>query len=99
MEGMETASPGAATAAPTPDERRQRVFGWLDARGIAYTWYEHPEAPTIEAARRYWRDDGSKHCKNLFFRNHKGRANCRSLRSSAWSAGWGCVPVRCRPSG
>ena len=72
MEGMETASPGAATAAPTPDERRQRVFGWLDARGIAYTWYEHPEAPTIEAARRYWRDDGSKHCKNLFFRNHKG---------------------------
>ena len=62
MEGMETASPGAATAAPTPDERRQRVFGWLDARGIAYTWYEHPEAPTIEAARRYWRDDGSKHC-------------------------------------
>ena len=42
------------------------------ARGIAYTWYEHPEAPTIEAARRYWRDDGSKHCKNLFFRNHKG---------------------------
>ena len=48
MEGMETASPGAATAAPTPDERRQRVFGWLDARGIAYTWYEHPEAPTIE---------------------------------------------------
>ena len=61
-----------ATAAPTPDERRQRVFGWLDARGIAYTWYEHPEAPTIEIARRYWRDDGSKHCKNLFFRNHKG---------------------------
>ena len=61
-----------ATTAPTPDERRQRVFGWLDARGIAYTWYEHPEAPTIEAARRYWRDDGSKHCKNLFFRNHKG---------------------------
>ena len=72
MEGMETASPGAATAAPTPDERRQRVFGWLDARGIAYTWYEHPEAPTIEAARRYWRDDGSKHCKNLFIRNQKG---------------------------
>ena len=60
------------STAPTPDERRQRVFGWLDARGIAYTWYEHPEAPTIEAARRYWRDDGSKHCKNLFFRNHKG---------------------------
>ena len=53
-------------------DRRQKVFDWLDSHGIAYTWYEHPEAPTIEIARRYWRDDGSKHCKNLFFRNHKG---------------------------
>ena len=26
----------------------------------------------IEIARQWWRDDGSKHCKNLFFRNHKG---------------------------
>ena len=56
----------------TPDERRQRVFEWLDAHSIRYTWYEHPEAPTIEIARQYWRNDGSKHCKNLFFRNHKG---------------------------
>ncbi len=56
----------------TPDERRQHVFGWLDAHGIRYTWYEHPEAPTIKIARQYWRNDGSKHCKNLFFRNHKG---------------------------
>ena len=53
-------------------ERRQRVFDFLDAHAIRYTWYEHPEAPTIEIARQYWRDDGSKHCKNLFFRNHKG---------------------------
>ena len=56
----------------TADERRQRVFDFLDARGIRYDWYEHPEAPTIEIARQWWRDDGSKHCKNLFFRNHKG---------------------------
>lgn len=62
----------AAGSAPTPEERRQRVFDWLDARGIRYSWYEHPEAPTISLARQYWRDDGSKHCKNLFFRNHKG---------------------------
>lgn len=53
-------------------ERRRRVFDFLDAAGIRYSWYEHPEAPTIEIARRCWRDDGSKHCKNLFFRNHKG---------------------------
>ena len=38
-------------------DRRQKVFDWLDSHGIAYTWYEHPEAPTIEIARRYWRDD------------------------------------------
>lgn len=68
--GPAQAIPCAAEAAP--DARRQRVFDWLDAHGIAYTWYEHPGAPTIEIARRYWRDDGSKHCKNLFFRNHKG---------------------------
>ena len=53
-------------------ERRDKVFGWLDEHGIKYTWYEHPEAPTIEIAQQYWRADGSKHCKNLFFRNHKG---------------------------
>ena len=60
------------TILPSPDVRRQRVFDWLDAHGIRYSWYEHPEAPTIEIARQYWHDDGSKHCKNLFFRNHKG---------------------------
>jgi Ala-tRNA(Pro) deacylase len=52
--------------------RRERVFDFLDSHGIEYTVYEHPEAPTIEIARQYWRQDGSKHCKNLFFRNHKG---------------------------
>lgn len=53
-------------------DRRQAVYNYLDLHSIRYTGYEHPEAPTIEIARRYWRDDGSKHCKNLFFRNHKG---------------------------
>lgn len=71
--GSETAAAPNTTAHPeVTTDRRQKVFDWLDSRGIAYTWYEHPEAPTIEIARRYWRDDGSKHCKNLFFRNHKG---------------------------
>ena len=53
-------------------ERRNKVFDFLQSRGIEYSFYEHPEAPTIEIAREYWRADGSKHCKNLFFRNHKG---------------------------
>ena len=53
---------------------RPELFGaeTYTPRGIRYEWYEHPEAPTIEIARQWWRDDGSKHCKNLFFRNHKG---------------------------
>ncbi len=53
-------------------ERRNKVFDFLRSQGIEYSFYEHPEAPTIEIAREYWRADGSKHCKNLFFRNHKG---------------------------
>ena len=54
------------------DLRRQRVFDFLDLHAIRYTWYEHPEAPTCEIALRYCSGDGARHCKNLFFRNHKG---------------------------
>lgn len=54
------------------DTRRRALFDFLDRRGIPYTWYEHPEARTCEEARRWWRDDGSTHCKNIFLRNHKG---------------------------
>lgn len=52
--------------------RRERVLEFLEANGIEFAMYEHPEAPTIDIARQYWHADGSKHCKNLFFRNHKG---------------------------
>lgn len=61
-----------ACATPTPDDRRRRVFDWLDGHAIRYTWYEHPEAPTCEIALRYCSGDGARHCKNLFLRNHKG---------------------------
>lgn len=53
-------------------DRKQIVFDYLGRYALRYDYYEHPVAPTIELARLYWRDDGSKHCKNLFFRNHKG---------------------------
>lgn len=54
------------------NERIDKVLGYLNEKGFEYNWYIHPEAPTIEIARQYWKQDGSKHCKNLFFRNHKG---------------------------
>ena len=57
---------------PSDSERIDAVTTWLDATNIAYDLYFHPASPTIELAKRHWRDDGSKHCKNLFFRNHKG---------------------------
>ena len=52
--------------------REDKVFDFLQQQKIEYSFYIHPEAPTIEIARQYWHNDGSKHCKNLFFRNHKG---------------------------
>ena len=54
------------------DQRSRKVFDYLDAHGIKYEVYTHPASPTIEIAKQYWRNDGSVHCKNLFFRNHKG---------------------------
>ncbi len=53
-------------------DRIKKVLEWLERAEISYTWYEHPASPTIEEAKAHWREDGSKHCKNLFFRNHKG---------------------------
>lgn len=54
------------------EERIKTVLDYLTSNNIEYSWYTHDEAPTIEIARTQWRADGSKHCKNLFFRNHKG---------------------------
>ena len=52
--------------------RRQKVLAKLEELGISYDMYEHPPLPTIEMALEYWKDLPSTHCKNLFFRNHKG---------------------------
>lgn len=52
--------------------RMKAVLDYLDSHSFRYEYYTHPESPTIELAKQHWRNDGSKHCKNLFFRNHKG---------------------------
>lgn len=48
------------------------VYETLQRLNIPFDYYEHPEAPTVEIASQYWKDIASAHCKNLFFRNHKG---------------------------
>ncbi|HLO90764.1 MAG TPA: prolyl-tRNA synthetase associated domain-containing protein [Lentimicrobium sp.] len=50
-----------------------KLYQILDQLNISYEYHEHPPAPTIEIAGQYWKDIlNTTHCKNLFFRNHKG---------------------------
>ena len=56
----------------TAEARRQKVLDKLKEWNIGYVMHEHPPLPTIEEAMKYWKDFDSTHCKNLFFRNHKG---------------------------
>ncbi|RRD59356.1 prolyl-tRNA synthetase associated domain-containing protein [Tannerella forsythia] len=49
-----------------------RLYALLEELDIKFEYLEHPPAPTIEIAKQYWAGHDAKHCKNLFFRNHKG---------------------------
>jgi len=48
------------------------LYKVLDELNIPFDYYEHPAVPTIEEAKKYWVDLEATHCKNIFFRNHKG---------------------------
>jgi Ala-tRNA(Pro) deacylase len=48
------------------------LYRILNDLNIPFDYYAHPPVPTIEEARKYWKDIEATHCKNLFFRNHKG---------------------------
>ena len=52
--------------------KRVEVIKYLEKQQISYEIHEHPPVPTVEDALPYWKDIDSAHCKNLFFRNHKG---------------------------
>ena len=54
------------------NERIEKVLAFLEDNGIEYKNHTHPPLPTIELALEYWKEIDSTHCKNLFFRNHKG---------------------------
>lgn len=51
---------------------QKKIYEVLENLNIKFDYYEHPAAPTIEIAKKYWKDIEATHCKNLFFRNHKG---------------------------
>ena len=48
------------------------LYKALEDLNIDFEYYERPPAPTIEEAKKYWKDLVATHCKNIFFRNHKG---------------------------
>ncbi len=52
--------------------KREKVIEVLDNLNIDYEIHEHPPVPTVEEALPYWKKIDATHCKNLFFRNHKG---------------------------
>ncbi len=49
-----------------------RLYQTLKDLNIGFEYHEHSPAPTVEAALEHWEGIDSTHCKNLFFRNHKG---------------------------
>lgn len=49
-----------------------KLYELLKQLSIEFDYYEHPPVPTVEEAKKYWIDVAATHCKNLFFRNHKG---------------------------
>ncbi len=48
------------------------LYNILNELSIKFEYHEHPPAPTIEEAIKYWENLDATHCKNIFFRNHKG---------------------------
>lgn len=48
------------------------VYKTLERLEVPFDYHEHPPVPTVEEASKYWEGIDSAHCKNLFFRNHKG---------------------------
>lgn len=49
-----------------------KVTESLDKIHIKYSLHIHPSLPTMDDVLKYRGDIPGEHCKNLFFRNHKG---------------------------
>jgi Ala-tRNA(Pro) deacylase len=51
---------------------QKELYSLLNELEIRFEYDEHPPVATIEEAVKYWHRAETHHCKNLFFRNHKG---------------------------
>ncbi len=50
----------------------EKVTESLNNQNIRYSLYNHPSLPTIDDIIKFRGGMPGEHCKNLFFRNHKG---------------------------
>ncbi|SHJ62330.1 Ala-tRNA(Pro) deacylase [Dethiosulfatibacter aminovorans DSM 17477] len=55
------------------ENRENIVYEYLENLGIKYEKREHPPVYTCEGAAEFTGDMKGMHCKNLFFRNKKGK--------------------------
>lgn len=54
-------------------EQKEKVVKHLEDLNISYKLYEHEAANTVADAQEAWSEIAGIHCKNLFFRDTKGR--------------------------
>ena len=50
-----------------------KVYQILRDLSIEFKEFTHPPVFTVEQAEEHWKDIDATHCKNLFFRDKKGR--------------------------
>ena len=65
------------------NDRIEKVHRFWEENGISHQTHYHPPLPTIELALEYWKEIDSTHCKNLFFRNHKGNRHYLVYKSES----------------
>ncbi len=51
----------------------EKVYRVLKDLNIPYEKYDHPPVFTVAEAEEHWKEIDATHCKNLFFRDKKGR--------------------------
>jgi Ala-tRNA(Pro) deacylase len=51
---------------------KEKVLKLLQEMDIPFEIHTHPPVDTVAEALPYWKAIDATHCKNLFFRNHKG---------------------------